>query len=330
MFTRVIATTIQYNEEASKMLELTLKSFYLFNKNFDLKVYCLDNSKEQFENEFKKFNFENLEFINFKDGTKWNSFLERVKNDDLTEIERSNLFKNDDNFYVFDTSVCISKLEIIDLLLEKYDLVIMSDIDLVFLKTIEDCIKEFLESDEFIGAATEKDDYFNAGFMLFNKAQKTQNTHLFNQSINLLNNENLKNEKKMYTVFNKFFMCFEQCLINVLTEKYFEINKYIAITSNSEENQLNYFAHLDNISIIHFAGASYKPGSEIVHKNMGYIRHIIIPLRRFYKSLFNVFDVDVKFKKSKYSQLMTTNFALFDAFGKKLRHIKRVQHENNM
>ena len=93
-------TTVQYNEEALKMLELTLKSFYLFNKNFDLKVYCLDNSKEQFENEFKKFNFENLEFINFKDTTKWNSFLERFKRNDLTDLERVNLFKNEDEFYV--------------------------------------------------------------------------------------------------------------------------------------------------------------------------------------------------------------------------------------
>ena len=90
---RAIFTTVQYNEEALKMLEVALKSFYLFNSNFDFKVYCLDNSKELFENEFKKFNFENLEFINFKDETKWNSFLERVKRNDLTDIERSNLFK---------------------------------------------------------------------------------------------------------------------------------------------------------------------------------------------------------------------------------------------
>ena len=54
MSTRVIATTVQYNEEALKMLEVALKSFYLFNSNFDFKVYCLDNSKELFENEFKK------------------------------------------------------------------------------------------------------------------------------------------------------------------------------------------------------------------------------------------------------------------------------------
>ena len=48
MSTRVITTTVQYNEEAIKMLEMTLKSFYLFNSNFDFKVYCLDNSKVRY------------------------------------------------------------------------------------------------------------------------------------------------------------------------------------------------------------------------------------------------------------------------------------------
>ena len=76
---RVIFTTVQDNLEVRKMLELALKSFYTFNSGFDFKVYCLDNSKESFKEYFDKFNFENLEFINFKDGTKWNSFLERVK-----------------------------------------------------------------------------------------------------------------------------------------------------------------------------------------------------------------------------------------------------------
>ena len=52
---RVIFSTVQYNEEAIKMLEMTLKSFYLFNSNFDFKVYCLDNSKELFEKYFNEF-----------------------------------------------------------------------------------------------------------------------------------------------------------------------------------------------------------------------------------------------------------------------------------
>lgn len=55
MSNRVITTTVQYNEEALKMLEVALKSFYLFNSNFDFKVYCLDNSKELFEKYFNEF-----------------------------------------------------------------------------------------------------------------------------------------------------------------------------------------------------------------------------------------------------------------------------------
>ena len=51
--------------------------------------------------------------------------------------------------YVFNTNVCISKLEIIDLLLEKYDLVIATDIDVVFGNSIERSLKVFYGQDSF-------------------------------------------------------------------------------------------------------------------------------------------------------------------------------------
>ena len=38
MSTRVIATTVQYNEEAIKMLEMTLKSFYTENIQKDMSL----------------------------------------------------------------------------------------------------------------------------------------------------------------------------------------------------------------------------------------------------------------------------------------------------
>ena len=85
---RVIFTTVQDNLEARKMLELALKSFFVFNKDFDFKVFCLDNSKDSFKEYFDKFEFENLEFINFKDGTKWNNYLEHLERDELTDLER--------------------------------------------------------------------------------------------------------------------------------------------------------------------------------------------------------------------------------------------------
>ena len=85
---KVIFTTIQYNLEALKMFELMVKSFFTFNKGFDFKVYCLDNSKDKFEEYFNKFNYKNLEFINFKENTKWNSYLEHLKNDELTELKK--------------------------------------------------------------------------------------------------------------------------------------------------------------------------------------------------------------------------------------------------
>ena len=57
--------------------------------------------------------------------------------------------------YVFNTNVCISKLEIIDLLLEKYDLVIATDIDVIFGNSIERSLKVFLRSGFFLGADDE-------------------------------------------------------------------------------------------------------------------------------------------------------------------------------
>ena len=66
------------------MLDDMLKSFYKFNSGFDFKVYCLDNSKDKFEEYFDKFNFENLEFINFRDGTKWFNFVNSDRNNSGT------------------------------------------------------------------------------------------------------------------------------------------------------------------------------------------------------------------------------------------------------
>ena len=147
---RVIFTTIQYYPEALKMLEMILKSFYIFNSGFDFKVYCLDNSKDKFEEYFKDskrskyIELERLEFINFKDDTKWNNYLEHIKNDELTELEKKNFCISGDALFSFNINLTISKLEIIDLLLEKYDLVIVTDIDIVFVDSVESSLKKFL------------------------------------------------------------------------------------------------------------------------------------------------------------------------------------------
>ena len=72
-----------------------------------LKFFCLDNSKDKFKEYFDKFEFENLEFINFKDGTKWNNYLEHLEKDELTDLERKNMYVSDPELYAFDTSVRI-------------------------------------------------------------------------------------------------------------------------------------------------------------------------------------------------------------------------------
>ena len=287
---RAIFTTVQYNEEALKMLEMTLKSFYLFNSNFDFKVYCLDNSKEQFEKYFNEFKFKNLEFINFKDGTKWNSFLERVKRNDLTDLERVNLFKNEDEFYVFDTSVCISKLEIVDLLLEKYDIVIMSDIDLVYIDSIEDCIKAFLESDKFIAGTREYIGdckfYVNTGFVIFNSSKYSNN--IFDSSIEVLNTNRIKE------IYKRQIMYFEQDLLSLITDSKFEIKEIICPIIDKDTRKLD-----KKFFLIHFAGKEFKPWIDKICRE-GFEKsihvHSLAEYKEFYKKVADLFKVDIDVK----------------------------------
>ena len=322
MSTRVITTTVQYNEEAVKMLEMTLKSFYLFNSKFDFKVYCLDNSKELFEKYFNEFKFKNLEFKNFKDGTKWNSFVERVKNNKLTDLEKKNMFENKDDLYVFDTTVCISKLEVVDLLIEKYDLVIMSDIDLIFINSIENCIEKFLESNKFIGAFEERKEYFNAGFMLFNKKYKQ---NLFDSAVNLLKNEDLRKKEKMYNnIDNKkvYFQGFEQDLLNIAIKDFFKINNFILSFVCSEPDMLKYSERLEEFSLIHFISPSFKICHEIKRKNIPYIKNIVIPFRHFYRDCCKLFGIEMTYVEHKFDKNYLLR--LKPVLDKKLNFIKNA------
>ena len=305
---RVIFTTVQNNLEARKMLELTLKSFYAFNSGFDFKVYCLDNSKDSFEEYFNKFNFENLEFINFKDGTKWNNYLEHLENDELTELEKKNIFISDPEMYTFDTSVCISKLEITDLLLEKYDLVIASDIDIVFVNPISKSLNAFLQSGKFLGAVCESINQttsnhkmsFSASFMYFNKDSKDRVLNLMDKALYSLKYEDLREIPSFNKVGfdgTKFcFSFFEQDLLDYFIKDYFLLNNFIANTSVQNNNFLKYLVDLDNFELIHFAGSFLKPFYKFDKaNNVNADNNYLIPLRTFYSNLFKVFNVDIDF-----------------------------------
>ena len=287
---RVIFTTVQYNEEAIKMLEMTLKSFYLFNSNFDFKVYCLDNSKELFEKYFNEFKFKNLEFINFKDGTKWNSFLERVKRNDLTDLEKKNIFKNRDDLYVFDTTVCISKLEIVDLLLRKYDFVLMSDIDVIYINSLEKSVKTFLESGKFIGGTREYvgscDFYVNTGIVFFNSLSPDYMKNVFDASLKILNTD------KIFSIYKRTLTYFEQDLLSLITDSKHEIKEIICPTIDQDSRKLD----LD-FFVIHYAGKEFKPQSDkIVRKEFDKFKfvHSLCEYKKFYQAIANLLKVDIK------------------------------------
>ena len=293
---RVIFTTIQYYPEALKMLELTLKSFFVFNKDFDFKVYCLDNSKDKFEEYFKDskrskyIDLERLEFINFKDGTKWNNYLEHIKNDELTELEKKNFCISDDGLFSFNINLTISKLEIIDLLLEKYNLVIASDIDIVFVNSIERALKGFLNSGRFLGSTWEERGackfYSNAGFWVFNKSKK-EVENIFDGCISLINT-NL-----IYKTYGRSLKYIEQDLVSILLNSKYVIPEIYCPIFHTDSRPF------ENACLIHFAGKEYKYfiGENCI-KTL-YIPHFSLTLRyckEFYQKVADLLDVKIQTK----------------------------------
>ena len=293
---RVIFTTVQFCPEALKMLELTLKSFFVFNKGFDFKVYCLDNSKDKFEEYFKDskrskyIDLERLEFINFKDGTKWHNYLEHIKNDELTELERKNMFISDPKLYVFNTNVCISKLEIIDLLLEKYDLVIASDIDIVFVNSIETALNCFLNSGKFLGSSWEEIGackfYSNAGFWVFDRS-KREVENIFDSCISLINTD------LIYKTFGRPLKFIEQDLLSILLNSKYEIPEIYCPIFHTD------FRPFENACLIHYAGKEYKYFiGEICNKKWRILNFTLSVryCKEFYQKVADLLDVEIQTK----------------------------------
>ena len=298
---RVIFTTIQYYHEALKMLELTLKSFFVFNKDFDFKVYCLDNSKDKFEEYFKDskrskyIDLERLEFINFKDGTKWNSTLTRWRNLEFkTEFERKNILKWSENQcknFNFDIRMQISKFEILDDLISKYDLVIMSDIDIVFFNSIENIIDKFLKGENFAGALKETKNYFNNGFMLFNS--KFTISNIFDKCLNFLNDDLTENKNFYLWSSGKFMACFEQDLLNYLIQgNFFELKEIFCHTQN-EKCIEDIFKKSTFISVFHYASPYLKPGNKLKHESILFEKIFIDRAKNILKGQFKKYEVDV-------------------------------------
>ena len=293
---RVIFTTIQYYPEALKMLELTLKSFFVFNKDFDFKVYCLDNSKDKFKEYFKDskrskyIDLERLEFINFKDGTKWNNYLTRIENCDLTDLEKKNILRSDDSLFSFNINLTISKLEIIDLLLEKYELVIASDIDIVFVNSIERALKGFLNSGKFLGSSWEEIGackfYSNAGFWVFNKSKK-EVENIFDGCISLINTD------LIYKTFGRPLKFIEQDLLSILLNSKYEIPEIYCPIFHTD------FRPFENACLIHYAGKEYKYFiGKLCYKNL-IIPHFSITLKNckeFYQKVADLLEVEIQTK----------------------------------
>ena len=293
---RVIFSTVQNNTEAIKMLEVSLKSFYKFNSGFDFKVYCLDNSKDKFEEYFKDskrskyIDLERLEFINFKDGTKWNSYLEHIKNDELSELEKKNVLPSDDILYTFNINLTISKLEIIDILLKEYDLVIASDIDIIFIDSLENSLKRFLNSGKFLGSTREYKEscnfYANAGFWVFNKS-KQEVENIFDGCISLINTD------LIYKTYGRGLQFPEQDLLSVLLNSKYEMPEIYCPILHSDNRPF------ENACLIHYAGKEYKYFIDRVWYEKMNLPVFVITLqycKEFYQKVADLLDVEIQTK----------------------------------
>lgn len=293
---RAIFTTIQYYPEALKMLELSLKSFFLFNKDFDYKVFCLDNSKNKFEEYFKDskrskyIDFERLEFINFKDGTKWNSYLEHIKNDELSELEKKNFLPSDDVLYTFNINLTISKLEIVDILLKEYDLVIASDIDIIFIDSLENSLKRFLNSGKFLGSTREVrgscNFYANAGFWVFNKS-KQEVENIFDGCINLINSD------LIFKTYGRGLRFPEQDLLSIIVNSKYEMPEIYCPILHSDNRPF------ENACLIHYAGKEYKYFIDRVWYEKMNLPVFVITLqycKEFYQKVADLLDVEIQTK----------------------------------
>lgn len=200
------------------------------------------------------------------------------------------MFISDPELYVFNTNVCISKLEIIDLLLEKYDLVIASDIDIVFVNTIETALKGFLNSGKFLGSTWEERGackfYSNAGFWVFNKNNK-EVENIFDSCISLINTD------LIYKTFGRPLKFIEQDLLSILLNSKYEIPEIYCPIFHTD------FKPFDNACLIHFAGKEYKYFiDEICNKNLR-ILHFTLTLRyckEFYQKVADLLNVKIQTK----------------------------------
>ena len=193
---------------------------------------------------------------------------------------------------------------------------------MIFINSIENCIEKFLESNKFIGAFEERKEYFNAGFMLFNKRYRQD---LFDSAVNLLKNEDLRKIEKMYNnIDNKrvYFQGFEQDLLNIVIQDFFKINNFILSFVCSEPDMLKYSERLEEFSLIHFISPSLKICHEIKAKNISYIKNIVIPFRHFYRDCCKLFGIEMTYIEHKFDKNYLLR--LKPVLDKKLNFIKNA------
>ena len=208
----------------------------------------------------------------------------------MTDLEKKNFCISDDALFSFNINLTISKLEIIDLLLEKYELVIASDIDIVFVDSLETSLNGFLNSGRFLGSTWEERGackfYSNAGFWVFNKSKK-EVENIFDGCINLVNSD------LIWKTYGRGLVFIEQDLLSVLLNSKYEIPEIYAPIFHSD------FRDFENACLIHYAGKEYKYFiGNLCYKNL-IIPHFSITLKlckEFYQKVADLLEVEIQTK----------------------------------
>ena len=186
----------------------------------------------------------------------------------------------------------ISKFEILDDLINKYDLVIMSDIDIIFFNSIENIISNFLKSEIFVGALKENENYFNVGFTLFNSKFKISN--IFDKCLNFLNDDLTENKNFYLWSSGKFMTCFEQDLLNYLIQgNFFFWTKRNFLSYSNEKCIEEIFKKNTFISVFHYAGPHLKPFNNIKHKSKKFTMNFLTKARKLIFGQYKKYNVEI-------------------------------------
>ena len=168
----------------------------------------------------------------------------------------------------------------------------MSDIDIIYVDSIDRCFPDFIKSDKFMAGIRDchfLDDFcLNAGFIIFNKDSTDFIENIFDKFTEIEDDLVSKAYKREYRYA-------EQDKLSLITRSKFELKDISCPNIDSD-------CHIiQNPVLIHFSGKEFKPNSDkVVKREFRYDKlrfaHSFYEYKLFYKRICELFDVDIDVK----------------------------------